>query len=65
MEGGYRTCGRGKYKESKRKECLVDLSVRNDNDHIASAKGVTLELVVEDLGSLCRSLINSQELGYV
>ena len=41
MEGGYRTCERGKYKESERKECLVVLSVRNDNDHIASAKGVT------------------------
>ena len=57
MEGGYRTCGRGKYKESEIKERLVALSVRSDNDHIASAKGVTLELVVEDLGALCRSLI--------
>ena len=66
IEGGrgYSTCGRGKCKENETKECLVALSVRNDNDHIASANGVTLELVVslEDLGSLCRS---SQELRYV
>ena len=54
----------GNYKESETKECLVTLSVRSDSDHIASANGVTLELVVslEDLGSLCRS---SQELGCV
>ena len=54
IEGGmgYSTCGRGKYKENGIKECLVTLSVRKDNDHIASVKGVTLELVVEDLGRL-------------
>ena len=41
MEGSYRTYGRGNYKGNETKECLVALSVRNDNDHIASAKGVT------------------------
>ena len=48
---------RGKYKESGTKERLVVLSGRNDNDHIASAKGVTLELVVPKEHSLCRSSI--------
>ena len=54
--GGYHTCGRGKYKENETKECLVTLPVRSDSDHIASVKGVTLELVVEDLGSLAVDL---------
>lgn len=49
MEGGLPYLREGKYKESEIKECFA-LSVRSDNDHIASFKGVTLELVVEDLG---------------
>ena len=45
---------RGKYKESGPKERLVVLSGRNDNDHVASAKGVAL---VPKERSLCRSSI--------
>ena len=49
----------GQYKENETKECLVGLSVRKDNDHIASAKGVTLDLVVRKLAGVCNSQLLS------